>query len=62
MSEAADQTTQQTDECDVRSVVVRYETTGSFCTTSNDGDGNVQYSRTAIGNSLCEVGTKMQRW
>lgn len=55
MSEAVDQATQQANATCV-GMVVTTETTGSFCTTSSDGDGNTQYSCTAMVKSLCQVG------
>ncbi len=55
MSEAVDQATQQANAI-CTGVVVTTETTGSFCTTSDDGNGNMQYSCTAMVKSLCQVG------
>lgn len=55
MSEAVDQATQQANAI-CTGVVVTTETTGNFCTSSSDGDGNAQYSCTAMVKALCQVG------
>lgn len=54
ISEAVDQATQQANATCV-GVVVTSETTGSFCTSSSDDDGNTQYSCTAMVKALCEI-------
>ncbi len=54
MSEALDSATQQANAM-CTGVVTTTEPTGNFCINSTDGDGNTQYSCTAMVKALCEI-------